>query len=128
MILVIGGNSQGKLDFVKEKFDLTDYDISDGGTCKLEGAFKKPVLNRLHLLIKRMTEGNIKPEDAALSGIQENPDIIIICDELGCGIVPVNAEERDFREQVGRIQCQLARKADKVFRVCCGIPILIKGE
>ena len=35
--------------------------------------------------------------------MQENPDAFVTADEIGCGIVPMEAFERDYRETDGRI-------------------------
>lgn len=48
-------------------------------------------------------------------------DCIIICDEVGNGIVPASPAEREYRERVGRILITLAQKAEEVERVICGI-------
>ena len=48
--------------------------------------------------------------------------------EVGCGVVPVEAEQRRFRERAGRLSCLLAQRADTVIRVCCGLPQVLKGE
>ena len=51
---------------------------------------------------------------------------IIVCDELGCGVVPMDAFERAWRERTGRIGCELAKQAEAVYRVTCGIGTRIK--
>ncbi len=53
---------------------------------------------------------------------------IVIQTETGCGLIPMSPEERRKREQVGRLACLLAQRADTVIRVCCGLPQLLKGE
>lgn len=53
---------------------------------------------------------------------------VVIATELGCGVVPLDAEERAYRERAGRLSCLLAERADTVVRVCCGLPQLLKGE
>ena len=53
---------------------------------------------------------------------------VVIATEVGGGIVPANAEERAAREAAGRLACLLAKKADTVIRVFCGIPTVLKGE
>lgn len=55
-----------------------------------------------------------------------NPERILVTDEIGCGIVPLDAFERQYREETGRICCQAARKAAQVWRVCCGMGQRIK--
>lgn len=52
---------------------------------------------------------------------------IVICNETGCGIVPVSHTERKIRESVGRTCIVLAKNAEKVIRFCSGIPMVIKG-
>lgn len=53
---------------------------------------------------------------------------VVIATELGGGVVPMDASQRQKREQAGRLACLLARRADTVIRVCCGLPELLKGE
>lgn len=53
---------------------------------------------------------------------------VVIATEVGCGVVPVDPDERRWREDAGRLACLLAARADTVIRVCCGIPQLLKGE
>ena len=59
--------------------------------------------------------------------IRKNPELIIITDEIGCGIVPMDAGERIYRECAGRVCTELAAFSEKVYRVSCGIGVLIKG-
>lgn len=69
-------------------------------------------------------------------GLESQPDTplekllrkdVVICDEIGCGLVPIDAGERARREQVGRLCIQLAKAADRVIRVVCGVGTVIKG-
>ena len=53
---------------------------------------------------------------------------IVIASELGGGVVPVDPAERAAREAAGRLACLLARRADVVVRVYCGLPQVLKGE
>ena len=53
---------------------------------------------------------------------------IVIASELGGGVVPVDPAERAAREAAGRLACLLARRADTVVRVVCGLPQVLKGE
>lgn len=51
----------------------------------------------------------------------------VIATETGCGVVPVDPEERAAREAAGRLSCLLAQRAEAVVRVFCGIPVVIRG-
>ena len=50
----------------------------------------------------------------------------VICNEVGCGLVPIQAEERQRREAVGRLCCDLAREAEAVYRLQCGLAMRLK--
>ena len=52
--------------------------------------------------------------------------LILTVQELGCGIVPVDAFDREWREVTGRICCELAKRAQAVYRMTCGIPARLK--
>ena len=60
--------------------------------------------------------------------LKKNPNAVITCDEIGCGIVPIDRADENWREAVGRLCCALAQKADAVVRVIAGVPQFIKGE
>lgn len=45
----------------------------------------------------------------------------MISREIGCGVVPMEAFERQWRERHGTFLQQLARKAERVTRVFCGL-------
>ena len=47
---------------------------------------------------------------------------VVIATETGCGVVPIDAAEREAREAAGRLSILLAKRAQKVIRVWCGLP------
>ena len=51
---------------------------------------------------------------------------VVIATEVGGGVVPVDPEERAAREAAGRLSCLLAQRAEKVVRVFCGLPVILK--
>ncbi len=53
---------------------------------------------------------------------------VVIASEVGGGVVPMDPEERRNREAAGRLAVLLARRADAVVRVFCGIPTVLKGR
>lgn len=53
---------------------------------------------------------------------------VVICTEVGAGVVPIDPEERAFRESAGRLAVALADRATCVVRVVCGIPQVLKGN
>ena len=124
MRLYIGGTAQGKLSYVLHRESRTAW--ADGAVCPFEEAFGGLVLNRFHLLLRRLlSEGGDIP--AFLERLlAENPQAVIICDEVGSGIVPMEKFEREYREAVGRACCVLAEKAERVERIACGIGLRLK--
>ena len=130
MELYIGGFAQGKLDYVKTQYPSAKVfenleDFMDAGASSNCGR----ILNGLHLIIKQMLAGGIKADEVErrIMPLAENSQYMaIICNEIGCGIVPLDKDERLYRELTGRILVKLASKADKVVRITCGIPQRIK--
>ena len=121
MRLVLGGIAQGKRDYVKTAYQISENDIFSGE--QLSGVV---AVDQFHLWVKRkIKEGADVPELTEIF-IKQNPDCIVICDEVGCGVVPVEKEEREYREQVGRMQIVLAKASESVERVICGIAQKIK--
>ena len=50
----------------------------------------------------------------------------VICDEVGCGVVPMERHDRERREAIGRLCCQLAQEAQAVYRLQCGLAMRLK--
>ena len=47
--------------------------------------------------------------------------------EVGAGVIPLAALDREWRERAGRLACLLASRADIVVRMVCGVPIIVKN-
>lgn len=132
MRLVIGGYGQGKLEFVLGGLDVSEYGVWDGelpGGGELPGDGKWsgfPVVNHFHRWVRgRLMDGGC-PEAEIRAFLDRCEDCVIICDEIGSGIVPGDGFEREYRERTGRILIELAARAERVERVICGIGQRIK--
>ena len=149
MILIIGGFAQGKLHYVKQNHvhceDGQEMPVLDGtlrlvsdteiarvterevqamsGKQQTERQMvgSQVIVNHLHRYIREQLRRGTDPETAIEDFLREHPDCILICDEIGNGIVPMEEEERTYRERTGRILERLAARADEVVRVVCGI-------
>ena len=110
MILIVGGSYQGKTEYARETFPDARF------------------FNQLHLFIKkRLSEG--KKNNEILAEIREvvrEGQWVIISDEIGNGVVPMDESDRTWREVCGRIMIELAKDATEVHRVVCGIGQRIK--
>lgn len=123
MILVIGGNSQGKLAYGLSLLtgEIGREQIADGRSCGFLDGLSQPVLHHFHALVRRMLEAGEDPSVLVDRILKENPDVLIVTDEIGNGIVPLDPFERQWRETTGRLCCRLAGEAKEVHRVFCGI-------
>jgi len=103
-----------------------EYETAEGSRDSFEAAMKCRIIHGLHEYIRRLLKEG-KSVDAFLEALQQqNPDAIITINELGCGIVPLNPEDREWREVSGRASVKLARKSREVYRMVCGIAAQIK--
>ena len=103
---------------------------ADGRECEEADLFWCSGIHHFHAYIRRaMEEGKQEEELEELAGrlILRNPEAVVVTDEVGCGIVPLEPFERDWREQTGRICTRLAAASRKVYRVILGIGKEIKG-
>lgn len=115
MILIIGGAASGKRSYAKSLGYSEDCFIDATlGTGR--------VLYNLQDLLRdtNLEDGELLDALAAYD--------VIICTEIGCGVVPISAEDRLWRDRVGRMSTQLAKRADTVIKMVCGIPFCMKGE
>lgn len=139
MKLYIGGKAQGKTEYVLKLYpdsyicDERDYDevfknymtqglnITDSG--------KIVIWNHFHLCIKKMIDENCANDyicDYVNQITEKIPNLIIVSDEVGNGIVPIEERMRDYREMVGRLLINIANNSESVERIICQIPMKLK--
>ena len=125
MRMIIGGAFQGKKEYAQKEYPGIRW--VDGAACSEEELLQCEGVYHFHLYIRKSME---KYEEMRLFAdriIRENPQIVIITDEIGYGLVPIDAFERRYREETGRICTRLAAFSERVDRVVCGIGLPIKG-
>ena len=115
MLLIIGGESSGKRTYAKS-LGYSDGDIAEAVLDE------RPVLYHL----EKMVFGNPNCGDALLPALMQKE--VVICNEVGSGVIPVERGERIGREAVGRLCVLLAQKAVCVVRMVSGLPVVIKGN
>ena len=134
MKLVIGGYAQGKLGYVMQHFSIDKENVVDMADKKklLDRDVEKTdngssiVLYHFHIWVKNELAIGNYPEKELEKLIKQFPGCIIVSDEIGNGIVPMDAFDREYRDRLGRILISLAKEADEVVRVICGIGQKIK--
>lgn len=75
---------------------------------------------------KAVLQDGQEPRAFARCFCEEHPEAVVIANEVGAGVVPMAAEDRAFREAVGRALCVIAQEAQQVTRCVCGIGVRIK--
>ncbi len=101
MILVVGGKNQGKVKFVEENFPNLPCFMLDE-FCKNHS------------------------EMEVFEKLNEQENLVVVSTLIGCGLVPIEKSDREFRDRIGEIQCQIAKESERVFEVVCGIGRRIK--
>lgn len=76
--------------------------------------------------VRQMLQSQQDPVQEAEKLAEAEPDAVILTQEVGCGIVPMDAFERKWREACGRSGCALAERAESVWMVVCGQGIELK--
>lgn len=125
MKLVFGGAYQGKLEYALDKFGVTAGDVCH---CSRDGQLdlSKTVIYGLEEFVYWCTENGVEAKEVlAARGdlsctLAGTGKIFIACD-VSQGLVPMDATDRAFREMMGRTLLYLAKEADEVHRVFCGI-------
>ena len=110
MILVVGGAFQGKKEFARE----------------LAAEKKLQVVNYFHHQIQKLLEDGEDVRDYIQNLLEKTPNVVIVRDEVGAGVVPVERSDREYRETIGLAGQLLAKEAREVYRVVCGIGVRIK--
>ncbi len=136
MILIFGGAYQGKLEYAKGNWNVSDDEIFTCMerleldpekrvyyglekfiyACILEGKEPKDVISQLLDMTPAVESSNTDN-----AGITEDSGKIFIVNDISQGVVPIEADRRAWREAVGRTMLWLGKNADEVHRVFCGL-------
>ncbi len=108
MKLVIGGAYQGKGEYVSENYRDME------------------VVRDFHMLVLELIKGEVDPVRYIAERLPEYRNKVIICDDISCGVVPIDPLTRKWREVLGHTLAVVARESDEVVRVFCGIGTRIK--
>ena len=126
MILIIGGSYQGKLDFARQRFGLSDDEIQvcDEATQSLD--FSSRCIAYIDRFALNRVRSCSEPADALGTDRSRYEDMVFIANDVSGGIVPLDPVLRAWREACGRMNLRLAGEADEVWRLFCGIPQRVK--
>ncbi len=108
MILITGPAYAGKRDYVRSHWGLDPEALDRRAVWKVEAGLRSS---------GRLSE---KDMEELAEDLAEKYDFVILR-ECGSGVIPMEQDERDWREAAGRLSCCLAGRAQEVHRVVCGI-------
>ena len=115
MKLIIGGAYQGKRAFAKTAFSLGEEDIF---TCHGEEIdFSAPCIDKIEEFTYACVKAGKDPVAIFRQHEDEWKDAVLIGTDFSCGLVPMEAENRLWREENGRLNNFLAGEAERVARM-----------
>lgn len=148
MILIFGGAYQGKLAYALETFHYQETDayrwpapegageaeasgaVEGAGATSAPGAAvprllvalpEQSVLCGLENLIWDCCCAGVEAKDWLAARRAQWQNKILIAADVSQGLVPMDARERAYREMNGRTLLYLAKEAEQVHRVFCGL-------
>ena len=112
-----------EFDTVEEPFDIAE--VLNSRT------FAVAVIDCLTLWLSNimLADGrDVEVESERLLGAAAgiSASVILVTNEVGCGIVPENALAREFRDRAGRLNQRAAALADEVYWMVFGCPLRVK--
>ena len=70
-----------------------------------------------------------RERDALLDTLPGLPgEILLVSNEVGCGVVPMGELSRRFVDEAGRLHQALAERCGRVVFVAAGLPLALKGS
>jgi adenosyl cobinamide kinase/adenosyl cobinamide phosphate guanylyltransferase len=124
MKLIIGGAFQGKLEFAKERYNLTDEDIFTCTTDEID--FSKTCIYGIEEFAYACIQNGADPLKFFTEHKDDWHSSILICQDIFCGVVPLGADMREWRQATGQLCKYLSGEAESVSRIFCGLEQKLK--
>lgn len=127
MILILGGRYQGKTAYALAHYgeELKVCDLAQESCANM---YEADIIKNIEIGVKKLLAENIEPQRYFTDNIKLLEHKILIGTEIGSGIVPMEEQDRLWRDETGRVYQFLAQKARKVERIWAGIPLTLKLE
>jgi len=91
MRLYIGGAYQGKREYVHRETGLW------AKACTAQEALHAEAIDAFHEIIRELCAKGESTESYVRRLLAENPDAVILCNEVGMGVIPMDGDERQWR-------------------------------
>lgn len=124
MNLIIGGAYQGKLTFAKAAYALTDAEIYTCEDARID--FSHKCIRSLENFTMACAKADVDAVAYLEAHRAQWQDCIFICRDVSCGVVPLDATLRKWRNLNGRVCSYLAGNAQHVSRIFCGLEERLK--
>lgn len=112
-----------------------EYSSLSGCFLKIKKKFDTVIIDCISIFVSNLMcsdkkDIEIKKEISSLTRLikKRRFNVIMVSNEVGSGIVPVNSLARRFRDLLGAVNQMLARSATRVIAMHAGIPVEIKNE
>ena len=126
MVVIFGGAYQGKLDYARENFNISIDDVFECQDNSTDIDVTKKVICGLEKFTFACVKAGLEARNLLADLGDMLSDKIIIVSDISQGIVPLDANQRAWREMNGRCMLWLGKEADRVIRVFCGLGQNIK--
>ena len=124
MKLIIGGAYQGKRDFAISAFNLKETDIF---TCSGENIdFSAPCIDKIEEFTFACVKAGKEPAELFRANREQWRNSVLICQDIFCGVVPLDDDLRQWRQVTGQLCQYLTKKASRVSRIFCGLEQRLK--
>ena len=124
MLFVFGGAYQGMEEYVRDACGVQDIYVLDENTAEID--FSHEAVSGLERFVLGCVRRGVNAQEYFAAREQEWKDCAFIGMDFSCGVVPMDAEMRLWREENGRLNNFLAGRAQRVVRMFCGIAQEIK--
>jgi len=124
MTFIFGGAYQGMEEYARDTLGAQEICMLDEKTRVLD--FSKKAFSGLERFVLGCVRRGENAQDYFAQHMDSLSDAILIGMDLSCGVVPLDAEMRLWRDENGRVNNLLAANARHVVRMFCGIAQVVK--
>ena len=93
----------------------------------LEELKQADLITNIHEGVKNLMRREIDPVKYFLERFEIFQHSILIGDEIGSGIIPIEKFERQWRDTTGILYQELAARSETVIYIWSGLPLKLKG-
>lgn len=124
MVFIFGGAHQGMEDYAREHCGAAEICALREDDREID--FSQRALSGLDRFVLGCVRRGESASDYFERHAADWADSVLIGTDFSCGVVPMDAQLRLWREENGRLNNLLAARAARVVRMFCGIAQVLK--